>query len=98
MGVCMGQKVAEGDTVEVEIVNDCPLGGATQMASFTVESVSINEVSGSSDWCDSHTITGFGTDELQYSDAGKSGEVAEVRVMETTDDGVTIHGSGTVIA
>lgn len=94
----MEQQIAEGDRVEVDIVNNCPLGGDTQMASFTVESVSINEVSGSSDWCDSHTIIGFGTDSLEYSDAGKSGEVAEVRVMETGDDGVTIHGSGTVVA
>lgn len=95
----MEQQIAEGDRVEVEIVNDCPLGGDTQMASFTVEEVHINKVVGTDKtWGAECVIEGFGTDTLTYSDGGKSGDVAEVRVMETTDDGVTVHGTGKVVA
>jgi len=91
--------IAEGDTIEVDIVNDCPLGGSTQLASFTVEEKHINKVVGTDEsWGDECVLSGFGSDTLHYQDGGKSGEVAEVRVMETNDDGVTIHGSGTVVA
>ncbi|UBF23419.1 hypothetical protein HATV-3_gp69 [Haloarcula tailed virus 3] len=91
--------VSEGDYVEVEIVNDCPLGGATQQAGFTVEETTMTEIRGTDEsWGDECVISGFGTDTISYSDAGKSGEVDEVRIMETTDDNVPIHGSGTVVA
>lgn len=95
----MYDKVSLGDTVRVHIKNDCPLGGDTQTASFEVTEKHINKIVGvDPSWGDECVISGFGTETLEYSDAGKNGEVETVEVMETTDDDVTIHGSGEVIA
>jgi hypothetical protein len=91
----MQQKVAEGDTVQVYIKNDSPLGGSTQMTSFTVESVHINKIVGiDENWGDECVISGIGTDTVEYSDSGKNGEVDSIEVMETDKNGVTIYGSG----
>jgi hypothetical protein len=71
-----------GDTVRVHIKNDCPLGGDTQMASFTVEEVALNRIVGTDPaWGDTCEISGFGTDTLEYSDGGKSGEVESVEIV-----------------
>jgi len=92
-------EVEAGDCLAVDIVNNAPIGGKTQKAGFTVEETTLTEIRGVDEsWGDECVISGFGTDTLEYSDAGKSGEVAEVRVMETCDNGNPIIGSGTVIA
>ncbi|QAS68895.1 hypothetical protein HFTV1-gp62 [Haloferax tailed virus 1] len=92
-------EIEVGDTVRVDIKNNAPIGGATQLATFTVKEKSVNAITGVDEsWGDECTISGWGTDSLHYKDGGKSGDIVEVRVMETTDDGVPIHGSGTVVA
>jgi len=91
--------VNEGDIVEVDIVNNCPLGGSTQLSTFKVAEVTETSIRGvdNSSWEDTCEVTELDSGVPRYNDSAKSGEVEEVRVMET-DDGVIIHGSGTVVA
>lgn len=92
------EEVNAGDTVRVDIKNNAPIGGDTQQTTFTVEEVHINKIVGVDEaWGDTCVVEGFGTGDLSFSDAGKSGEVVDVQVMDTTDDGVVIHGSGTSV-
>jgi len=95
----MHDKIHTGDLIEVHIKNDCPLGGDTQVATFTVKEKHINKIVGVDEtWGDECVVSGFGTDTLDYQDGGKSGEVAKVNVMDTDDHGNPIIGSGEQIA
>jgi len=91
-------ELTEGARVEVEITNNAPIGGSTQKASFVVDELRVDRIVGTDpSWGDECEVTAWGTDDPQYSDAGKSGAVESVKVMDTTDDGCPIHGTGTEV-
>ena len=87
-----------GDHVEVDIENDAPIGGRTQLATMVVTDVDGDErvVFGEDpNWGDDVEIL-LGAGVPHYAGSGKSGDVTEIRQMETRD-GVPIAGSGTVL-
>jgi len=91
------EELSEGSRVEVDVKNDSPLGGSTQLASFVVTELHVDRIVGEDpNWGDECVISGVGTDTVEYSDAGKSGEVVEARVVDTHDE-IPIHDSGSVV-
>jgi len=94
-GSTQANKVEAGDKVQVHIESSAVIGGGTQMATFTVESANESEICGVDEAWDDECVVDLeaGT----YRDGGKSGDIASVEVMDTTDDGVIIHGSGTEV-
>jgi hypothetical protein len=94
-GSTQANEVEAGDKVQVHIKSNAVIGGGTQMASFTVESVTEFEIRGVDEtWNDECVVD---LEAGTYRDGGKSGDVASVEVMDMTDDGVIIHGSGTEV-
>lgn len=70
------EAVTEGDTVEVHIKNNCALGGDTQVARFEATQVHVDKIVGvDPSWGDECVVENIGTDEVHYSDGGKSGKV-----------------------
>ena len=70
------QNIEKGDKVRVHIENNCPLGPSTQSASFRVDELHIDRIVGTDPaWGDECIISGVGTGDVRYRDAGKSGEV-----------------------
>lgn len=68
-----------GDTVVVHIPNDAPIGGDTQMTSFTAEEVTHSKIEGTDEtWGDTCVVD---LDSLTFSDGAKSGDVADISVV-----------------
>lgn len=85
--------------VEVHIPNTAPIGGDTQFESFVIEAVTDDAIRGTDQsWGDEirveHADDGDG---LHLTSGGMSGPVVRIEVMRTTEHGVPIHASGTVV-
>jgi len=92
-------QITEGDRVQVHIESPANPFGNTQMATFDVTEVNPGEgtiFGHDDDWGDETELLGGGGT-FHYADGGKSGDVVTIEIMDTNDDGVTIHGSGTVV-
>lgn len=92
-------QISEGDRVEVDVESKASPFGNSQKAAFDVTEVNPDEktIFGvDPNWSDEVELLGGG-DGFHYAGGGKSGEALEIRVMETTEDDVTIHGSGEVV-
>ena len=87
---------AEGDRVQVHIESPASPFGGTQMASFDVTEVNADTVFGvDPNWDDEVEIL-VGDGQPHYADAGKSGDVVRIDVMDTVD-GTTVAGSGRTV-
>ena len=90
-------EIQVGDRVEVHIESPANPFSDTQKTGFDVTEVFDDKVYGvDPDWGDHCEIIALNTDEPHFADAGKSGDCVRIETMETTDDDVTIYGSGTV--
>jgi hypothetical protein len=87
----------QGDRVVVHVKNDAPIGGQTQRDSFDIEVVEPARVRGTDpSWGTEETLA-VEDGELMFHGAMKSGPVQRVERMDTTSDGITIHGSEDVL-
>jgi len=89
--------VKPSQLIRVHINNSAPIGGSTQFEEFNVTERTWDEIKGVDEiWNDEVTVTRNEMG-LHLQSGGKSGEVKKIETLETTEDGIPIHGTSTIV-